>query len=244
MPDMPEANTPQPNALTGFAPPKWDLVGPTVDDDIRRAVQRYGAEEVKRAIKEATKKKRGRKREPDWSELRHIIEADARDWLEGKDPFAERSNYAIAKEFSERNKGQSAISTYKRIERKLSRGAHNRVWFTLVSAENQSRDKYSYLQHIRALVALVDLPGEADGIFSIWLQTAMKTLLDYEAREGSAPPESMTFAEVEAAVKSASQNALAAFAKPRGLFGSLPSSGHVEGLLSSILRSAESIKSE
>lgn len=230
------------NAIAlGLALPKLDMVGPTVDDDIRRAIQRYGKEEVTRAVKAATRKKIGRKKEPDWSELRDIIESDARDWLAGKDPFSERSNYSIAKEFAERNPGQSVISTHKRIERKLSRGPHNRVWWTLVSAENQSRDRYPYLHHIRALRALADLPDDwSRDIFGFSLQKALQILSDYEAREGSAPPDAMTFAEVEAAVKAAaSQNALAQFGPRRGLFQGLPSSGEVSGLIGSALGLAQ-----
>lgn len=230
------------NALsTGLALPKLDLVGPTVDDDVHRAIQRYGAEEVKRAVKAATKKKLGRKKEPDWSELRHVIEADARDWLTGKDPFSERSNYAIAKEFAERNPGQSAVSTHKRIERKLSRGPHNRVWWTLVFAENQSRDCYSYLQHIRALRALADLPDAwSREMFGFMLERALRTLSDYEDREGAVPLDTMTFAEVENAVKAASQNALAQFGQRRGLFQGLHSSSEVSGPIKSALGLSQS----
>jgi hypothetical protein len=200
-----------------------DLVGPTVDDDIRRAIWRYGAEAVKAAVKEATKAKRGRKREPDWSELREIIESDARDWLAGKDPFAARSNYAIAKEFSERFPGHSVISTHKRIERKLSRGPHDRRWFTLVSAENQSRDVGPYHAHLRALEALSQLPDPSyPDLWRSSLDRACATVADYEAREGTPPPHEMTFREVEEAVKSKGLNALIAPPKRRGLFGALP----------------------
>ena len=50
------------NALAGLSPdgPKFDLVGPTVDDDIRRIIARYGTEAVKQAVKRVTKPKRGR----------------------------------------------------------------------------------------------------------------------------------------------------------------------------------------
>src|SRR3546814_4577745 len=61
---------PQPNALAAFAMPKMDIIGPTVDDDIRRAIARYGADDVKEAVKNATKAKGGGKKEPAWTELR------------------------------------------------------------------------------------------------------------------------------------------------------------------------------
>src|SRR3546814_7581713 len=78
------------------------------------------------------------------------MEADAREWLAGNDPFTTRSNYSIAKELSERNPGHSIVSTHKRIERKLSRGPYNRRWFALVWAENLSRNQGPHGAHIRA----------------------------------------------------------------------------------------------
>ncbi|NVE94921.1 hypothetical protein [Altererythrobacter lutimaris] len=211
------------NALAEFALPKLDLVGPSVHDDIQRAIWRYGADAVKDAVKEATKAKRGRKREPDWPELREVIEADARDWLAGNDPFSARSNYAIAKEFSERNPGHSVVSTHKRIERKLSRGPYDRRWFTLVSAENQSRDSGPYEAHIRALEALSELPESArPDVWQFSLDRARSTIADYESREGKLPPREMTFKEIEATVQQGSLNALATESQPRGLFGSRP----------------------
>src|SRR3546814_11670708 len=118
---------------------KMDLIGPTVDDDIRRAIARYGADDVKVAVKNATKAKRGRKKEPDWPEPREIMEADAREWLAGNDPFTTRSNYSIAKEIAESNLGHSIVSTNKRIERNHYRGQYNRRWLALVRAENRKR---------------------------------------------------------------------------------------------------------
>ncbi len=218
--DNGQVDQPQPNALAAFAMPKMDLVGPTVDDDIRRAIGRYGADAVKAAVKEATKAKRGRKREPDWPELRPIIEADARDWLAGRDPFAARSNYAIAKQFSERSPGHSIVSTYKRIERKLSRGPHDRRWFTLVTAENLSQKVGSYLAHLRALKALSELPESAHpDIWRFRLDRARATVADYEAREGKAPLAEMTIHEIEEAVQIAGLAAFNAPSQPRGLFG-------------------------
>lgn len=227
---------PQLNALAAFAMPKMDLVGPTVDDDIRRAIMRYGADAVKEAVKEATKAKRGRKREADWPELKEVIQADAKDWLTGGDPFAGRSNYAIAKDFAERNPGHSTISTHKRIERKLSKGPYDRRWFTLVTAENLSRDDYPHGVHIRALQALSQLPETSrPDIWQRSLERARATLADYEAREGEPPPTEMTFREIEESVQKGGLAALITPPQPRGLFGSRPAT---KGLLGSLLASA------
>lgn len=234
-----EAQKARPSTLAELANltlPRMDLVGPTVDDDIRRAIWRYGADAVKKAVKEATKAKRGRKREPDWTELREIIEADARDWLAGYDPFATRSNYAIAKEISERSPGHSVVSTHKRIERKLSRGPFDRRWYTLMSAQQQSKDAGPYMGHLLALKALSKLPESASpGIWKPVLDRALATINDYKSRENSLPPEEMTFREVEEAVQKGGLAALIAPPQPRGLFGGR-SEG--QGLLGSILSNA------
>jgi hypothetical protein len=203
--------------------PQMDLVGPTVNDDIRRAIWRYGAEAVKAAVKEETKAKRGRKREPDWLELRDIIEADAQIWLAGDDPFAARSNYSIAKAFAERKPGQSPISTHQRIERKLGRRPHDRRWFTLVSAHEQSRAAGPYGAHLRALEALSQLPDRWDQeVWPFKLERAHATILDFEAREGHPPPDEMTFEAIEAAVKARGLNALISPPRSSGMFGALP----------------------
>lgn len=209
------------NAPPDELAPKWDLVGPTANDDIRRAVSRYGAEAVKSAVKEATKAKLGRKRMRDWPELREIIEVDARAWLAGEDPFAARSNYAIAKMFAERNPGHSVISTHKRIERKLSQRPFDRRWYTIVAAESLSRDDFPYAAHIRALSALAELPEPAGSVmWRTWLAEALSTLADYEAREGHPPVCKMTFLQVEEAVKQGGVAALTA-ANQQNVFGSI-----------------------
>src|SRR3546814_19179799 len=91
--------------LAAFAMPKMDLIGPTVADDIRRAIARCGADAVKVAVKNATKAKRGRKKEADWPELRELMEADASEGLAGKDPFDPRSRSA------ERRVGKQHVRT-------------------------------------------------------------------------------------------------------------------------------------
>jgi len=178
--------------------PRMDLVGPTVDDDIRRAVIRYGAEAVKQAVKAATKPRRGRKPVPDWPELRDVIRADAREWLEGGNPLATRSNYSIAKEFADKNPGQSHPATMKRIERKLIR---KRAWMTYANAEILSRDAYPYADHIRSLEALSEV--DSHDIWPDLCKRARATVADYEAKHGSPPPADMNMKEVEDAARNA-----------------------------------------
>lgn len=206
--------------LPGSLAPKMDLVGPTAADDVRRAIGRYGADAVKAALKDATKAKRGRKLEPDWVKLAPIFKADARRWLDGGDPFTERSNYSIAKEFAEKNPGQSAVSTHQRIERKL-RKSRQRV--TLITAENISRNEFSYLAHLRAMEALAALPkrGAWPDLYPQMRDRARAKVADYEAREGSPPDAKMTMKEVEDAVERRTREALRAPSIPAGLFGQI-----------------------
>jgi len=125
-------------------PLKWDIVGPTADDDIRRAISRYGLDVVLAAVKRQTKPKLGRKPEKDWPELADLIEADAKDWLAGNNPFNTRSNYSIAKYFVDKKKGQSHPATMKRIERKLVK---DRKWRTLFAAYRISKTDYPHSDH-------------------------------------------------------------------------------------------------
>lgn len=196
--------------------PRMDLVGPTVDDDIRRAITRYGAEAVKDAVKRQTKPKRGRKPERDWPELRDVIQADAREWLEGGDPLATRSNYSIAKDFADKNPGQSHPATMKRIERKLVR---QRAWMTLANAEILSRDGYPYTAHIRALEALSEL--DTHHVWAWLRDRAKSTVADYEAKHGAPPASAMSMKQVEDATRNAllTLGQLASPKSPGGLSG-------------------------
>ena len=171
---------------------KWDLVGPTVDDDVRRAIGRYGVEAVETALKRQTKPKKGRKPELDWPDLLPVIEADARDWLTGNDPFVARSNYSIAANFAHQKPGQSPSAVHKRIERKLKA---KRVFMTLCAAMDISRDGYPYMDHIRALEALnVAKPHE---VWKTTLEAKCRAVADYESKFGHPPPTTFSIDDVE-----------------------------------------------
>ena len=182
------------SSLSG-APPKFDLVGPTVDDDIRRVINRYGVEAVKGAVKHLTKPRRGRPKINDWRELQSVMETDAREWIEGGDPLDARTNYSIAKQFAEANPGQSAISTHQRIERKLARKPYDRRWYMLVTAETMTRDNYSWKQHIRALEGLQDT--DTHPVWASMLERAKSDAADYQSKLGEPPTDSLTMRQVE-----------------------------------------------
>ena len=176
--------------------PKFDLVGPTVDDDIRRAIGRYGPDAVKDAVKHQTKAKRGRTPIDDWPELREMIIADGKRLLSGGDPFAERPNYSIAKEYADRDPGHSHPSTMKRIERKLAEG---RVLRAFLYAMRYGYKESSYKCYIRILEMMYQrFPIDN---WRASLMNAQSTIADYAAKKGHSPPATMTMKLVEDAAR-------------------------------------------
>ncbi len=196
-------------------PPKYDLVGPTVDDDVRRLIARYGAAAVKGATAKLTKAKRGRKALSDWAELIPSVDSDARVWLDGGDPFAARSNYAIAKEFADAHPGHDHASTMQRIERKLRRQPYGRRWYVIVRAMEMSGDGYPYASHLRALDEL----GRLD-THPVWKSVADRlrgNVADYRAKWGE-PADELTTKQIE-----------------EGAIKALPSNGGLSGLIAKSL---------
>jgi len=195
---------------------KIDLVGPTASDDVRRAIGRYGAKAVKVAVIEQTKRKRGRPPEHDFRELRGVIELDARDWIEGRDPFKLRTNYSIAQEFSQRCPGHNPAATQRRIMGKLSK---KREWMMLVTAEQMTRAHYPYAENVRALNALIAYDSRWG--WDTLLEIASKNIADYTSKLG-APVDELTMKQIEEGAR----NALLALRPPAqrqrgGIFGPL-----------------------
>lgn len=195
--------------------PKFDLVGPTVDDDVRRIVSRYGADAVKAAFKRVAKPKPGRRPEKDWPELRPVIEADAESWLLGGDPFTDRSNYSIAKAFADANPGHSHPGTMKRILRKLGK---SRKWMTYVTAYQMSEEDYPYGLHLRALEAANSVSERS--LFEGIIRFTKSDIADFEAKFGDSPPPTMSLAEIRRLTRNALLPALPV-AQRRGIFGAI-----------------------
>lgn len=172
---------------------EWDLVGPSVDDDVRRLLSRYGEDELKEAIMRQTKKASGRKPDNDKLALQTVIDDEATCWLAGEDPFKGRSNYEIAKDYSIKIKGNSPESTYRRLLRKLKK---NRCTWMLERAFSLSREGYPHQLHISALEELSEL--SANPIWGVFLLHAKTSVADYEAKIRHAPPADMDMCELEA----------------------------------------------
>ena len=130
---------------------KLDLIGPDVDADIRRTINRYGEEAVKKAVKRQTTAKRGRPADPDWLWLQPTIELDARECLNGQVPEKNRSSYGIANDFADKGKGQSRHADYTRVYEKLLK---KRRLMYLSFAVEMSRKDYPHQTHLKALAEL------------------------------------------------------------------------------------------
>ena len=174
------------NALMPHALPP-----PTLEQEIRRLIAAHGADAVKREIKAATKPRRGRTPEKDWPLLHPYFLADARDWLERRDPFALRSQKSIAREVAANNPGHSSDSTMRRIERKL---ASRRKRFMLYHAHDLSRREYPFAEYLRVSEELAKLYGDT---WRRLLELDREILARYREVYGEPDP-SMTWAELEA----------------------------------------------
>lgn len=171
------------------------MVGPTVEDDLQRAIARYGVDEVKKALKALTRQRAGRKKITDHEELRPIFERDARIWLEGGNPFAEQSDYAIARDKALLLTGHRRAAAIDRVERKLGAECFGREWFTFVAALQISYSEFSYTHYLESLAALAEI--DPDWIWSVRLQDAAQLVTRYEASIGARLPDSHTMKQVD-----------------------------------------------
>jgi hypothetical protein len=166
--------------------------------EIMRLVDRFGPEAVKKAANELIKLPRGRKAmDDDWEKLKPFLDADADDWLAGRDPLNLRTNNFIATKFSEQYPGQSAPSTVHRIAAKLSAKPTGRVWRMLLSAVSRSREGHPYEIHLRALRELRDF----DNSTPLWLnyRLAQAAVRQYRQEQGCEAPAGMSIVDIEKA---------------------------------------------
>lgn len=204
-----------PSPLSDLAK-KLVLSGPTVDDDVRRLIYRYGQDAVTEAVKRLTARKRGRKKVPDMLELRPFIEEDARVWLNGGDPFAARSNYALAKLIADAGPNVYHSATMQRIERKLGQKPYSREWFTFVAAMQISEIEYPYRRHIDAIKALLAIdPGET---WTLVLENTLRKVADFESANGT-PPDEITMQEIGERLPPMSAFTVFPSPAPMGLLG-------------------------
>lgn len=174
---------------------EWDLIGPAIDDDLRRLLRRYGMDELLQAIKRQTKQMPGRKCDNDQVALKAALEEDASIWLGGGDPRQHRSDYSIAKEYASKlNRYSLESSAHRRLMKKLKARRHE--WM-LELAVGLSRSGHSHEVHIGVLEAVIQVSRNA--WWSKVLENVTAIISEYEAKFGVAPPADLDFLEVTAA---------------------------------------------
>ena len=186
-----------------------------VENDVRHLIRRYGVQATKDALNRQTNHKPGTKLKEDWQILDAFLKADARRWLEGRDPFNERSDYSIAKWFAENHPGKNVEfdSTLRRIKRRLSK---DRRYYALVEAFWLS-ETYSHQMQLKVLRELCRVPRSG----ATWrnaLKKAEDTLSDYRTFFG-APHANMKMRELEVAAAEARTAELVA--RKRNILGDL-----------------------
>lgn len=165
--------------------PELQIVYESVEHEVRRLIARFGEGAVKAAVKAETKRSPGRKEIKDAPGLREAYYADALDWLAGRDPNSIRSNYAIAKQYADKNPGYSHPATMKRIERKLR---EVRGWTMLVVAEMIAERDRPFAVYLKVLEALFEANPPIS--FEDFLRSAKDDLAEYETRfVGTVPPD-------------------------------------------------------
>jgi hypothetical protein len=172
---------------------KLDVIGPDVDADIRRTINRYGKDAVKDSVKRQTTAKRGRPAEPDWKWLQPTIELDAREWLKGQVPEKNRSSYGIANDFAGTMEPQNWHANHTRIYDKL---LEKRRLMYLLFAVEMSREDYPHKTHLKVLDELEQVLPKSRSLADI----SRTVVREYKVRAGKLPPAKMSIAEVQTAV--------------------------------------------
>lgn len=163
-----------------------------LDVALKKLIDRYGIDRVRHSVDRLGRRKVGRMKEPDWRRMKDDILQDANDWLDGKEPSVLRSNYSIAKAFSEKHPGQSKAATQARILRKLRA---QREYNFRVTAWEISENQRPFAAYFRAATALAKFsPGLRETV--VYLADRYQRDLDqYRAAHGEPPPE-MTIAAI------------------------------------------------
>jgi hypothetical protein len=191
-----------------------------LDAEVRRMIARYGADAVKESVKRLAKGKIGRKPEKDWPELSKDMHEDARSWLDGGDPFTERSSYSIAQGFAGRFPGHSRAATQRRILKKLS---GERVFRALTLALHIAEREYPHAAYLRTLGELIRTSSNPEICVSL-LRFAEETLVSYTGMFGS-PPDNLPMHAIRSALNpvgmSASLSTAVVKTRPQGILGPL-----------------------
>ena len=128
---------------------------------LHKMIASYGAAAVSDAVKDLVKVPNHRPPLPDGDAIWEVCKQDARDWLEGNDTTARKTNYAIIQEITADTPQHLQSAAARRLYRKLAQ----RPYWTKVAAVTISRTHYSLASHVRACRELYgDNPDSASGL--------------------------------------------------------------------------------
>jgi hypothetical protein len=178
--------------------------------ELKKLIAKYGAEETGKELKAITARSRGNAIIPDWDDLMEVLEADALDILEGRDPRAREGDVPIAKQLANAKPRHSEKSSRARVRLKLDK---DRLPYATAIAGIKSMYAAPYQRHL----AIVGMLAEGNIATKTWesqLAESQKLVADYVGAFGE-PPESMAMVEIAAKVTGPKDTKIAGF----GLWG-------------------------
>lgn len=184
------------NALAAFTSGR-NFPQLSLDGEIQRLVGLYGKAQVRDALKRLPATKKGRKPLQDWKDMQSWITQDAIDWLDGKDPLAERSNYSIAKDIAKKHPGHASVSTHRRLMRKLSEGRHR---ICVLAAWDLSEKQRPFSDYFRACDAVCSLNEKWRDLVQDIADRQRGMLERYRDRFGDPDP-ALSIKDIEEALK-------------------------------------------
>ena len=170
----------------------------------------HGREPVIKKLRSMTAKKAGRPRILDWEVIWSVLEEDAADILQDRDPLLRQTNTSIAKKLARANPMQSCCSTIRRIQKKLSA---NRLHYAKVLAAFSAASEGPYQRHIDLLKDLTS-GGKATAYWTKALEDAQSAIAGYVQRHGDLPaqtPMAAILAEAEATTETPRRGGFGAY---------------------------------
>jgi hypothetical protein len=178
--------------------------------ELKKLADEYGADETVQELQAITSRPRGNRKIPDWDDLVEVLNADALDILEGRDPRTRESDVSIAKRLARANPRHDEESSMKRIRLKLK---DSRLEYAEVCAGLKSKYAAPYQRHL-SVVGKLAQGSKATEFWQARMDKSQKLLAVYVGAFGD-PPESMTMVEITTKVRAPQKATVSGF----GLWG-------------------------